>query len=479
MKHFILLFCLLSISLHGIDSDRAHSIFKKKFKNGEIGTFESDGLIYFKVQIPDEGAGHSAWEKSMLTEEALFAHKQLVSSYLINLHSIERPPIPFDSILDKFPNLKSFSDHVNPPFFYALLNFKLDFVLLENLRKDGIFHYSVAYSKEDLIKAAPDEISWPSNSEIIEELRRINLEISKLQRFNQLEKLRLTTNNFIDILKENYIELCKDYNLVSQTDFSEYGHEEFYRLINTASSELEHNNSVANSQKILEKLSLFPPALKNLSNHYLQENPTKSFVLHLVGLPTHSGNIQGVKFEEFNSSIYDNECVFYTNSIDSELNDLVKKIQNFSLPKELLNIPLFRYNFYKIGFHRLNNNKIDNHISYESALDLFNSGKHLNIILSDCLKAIQEDSNHPESWNLLGRSLSLQGFDLLAIPCYIRALTLPMDDYSVVNINLAISLHNIGFIELVKGSAFSVLVNSNPSSWQIKEATRILGITKI
>lgn len=478
MKYlFTLYISILSFHLHGIDVEKAHIIYNRDFKKADAGIFEKDGLIFFRVEVPLGGAGHSAWEKSMLAEEALFAHRELVSNYLIKLHSIKRSPIPFGSILDKFPKLEDFIDQNNASFFQQLINFNLECVFLENARLDDVLRYTVAYSANDLEEAAPMEILWPSNQEIVTELQRIKFEISELHRLSELKQFQIVTNNIIDGLKDNFLELSQEYKLVSNTDFSEFGHVEFYRRVRTADIMLDKNNTVQNAKKILDKLSLFPTALKSLSDHYLEENLPKSFVFYLIGLPTHSGHIKGVEYEEFDFTDHEAGNSFYSKLAKLEMKELVQTVQNYSLPEELSDIPEFRYNFYKLGFHFINQMRTPEHSSYERALKLFQSGKDLKLIFSECLEAVQEDPNHSESWNLLGRSLSLQGFDLLAIPCFLHAILVSKEEYSIAKINLAISLQNLGFIEVAKGAALSVLLSSEPSIWQINEAIKVLGIS--
>jgi hypothetical protein len=479
IKAYFLIGCCLGSTLCALDFDDAHRTYLKYFKEGTAGVFEKQGFAFFLSDIPLDGAGYSSRDKSRLTKKSLSDHHKLVSQYLIELNSLTRPQIPDDSILQKFHSIDEFIKKVNPQIFEQLVRFQLPCVVLENRRKEKFLRYSVAYKKKDLIEQSPKELTWPSNAKILSVLRDFLLISKKLEREDEIYQFYQLTNNLFPQFQNSFEKLNNEFNFNYKTDFSNIGLSELYRRIEIADLLIDNNATISNATRILSKVPLHPKALEFLQRYYQDKgsDPFKAFIVYLQRLPTNAHSNKGIEFEKFNFYKFNNKTDKTRFSL-IELDDLIYTIQNSALPEELVDNDLFRENFYKFGFHVIEHSGHSSESShFEDAKTLFEQGKDLPRIFSLCLQAVQEDSTKYNAWNLLGRSLSLQGYDKFAIPCFIQAILNDPAIRTLSQTNLAISLKNLGYIELANGLALNVLLETRNTSWEFKQCIEILEIS--
>jgi hypothetical protein len=461
--------------------DDAHRRYLKELKDEKKGVYEKGEFVFFLSDIPLNGLKSSTLEKSILKRESLLDHKKLVSRHIIKKHSLKRSEIPESSILSKFEGLKELIEDGNSGFFDQMIEFQLPCVVLENTRRKemDVLRYAVAYRKVELKKVVPKQINWPSNARVLAELAKRQDLNERLDRQEDQAKFDRITNNFIEPLGIASDLLAGEYNLIDRTDFSDLGHAEFYRRIRVAENILDKNNSVANAKKVLANLPLYPKALETLKNHYLAEegDQSKAFILYLIGLPTHSESNSSIEMVKFDFT-KQKQSAFSSEMCMLELNELLHSVQNYVLQEELSRTSAFRHNFYKLGFNYFpeHDPKPPSEV-YKQAQLLFDSGRELPKIINLSLSEVESNPDNKKAWNLLGRSLSIEGFDLLAVPCFLQSILANEEDDSLHRVNLAISLQNLGYLELAKGLALSVLLDSAKESWQTSQACEVLDIS--
>lgn len=482
MKKIVLFFLPFALIFAQSKSfDDAHRTYVKNFKDDEKGIYENEHFVFFVSEIPLNGAGYSTLDTSMLTKASLLDHKKLVSRHIIKKHSLKRSEVPESSILSKFKGLKELIEDGNSGFFDQMIEFQLPCVVLENTRRKemDVLRYAVAYRKVELKKVVPKQINWPSNARVLAELAKRQDLNERLDRQEDQAKFDRITNNFIEPLSIASEHLADEYNLIDRMDFSDLGHAEFYRRIRVAESMLDKNNSVANAKKVLNKLPLYPKALETLRNHYLagEGDQSKAFILYLIGLPTHSESNSSIEMVKFDFT-KQKQSAFSSEMCMLELNELLHSVQNYVLQEERFRTSAFRHSFYKLGFNYFpeHDPKPPSEV-YKQAQLLFDSGRELPKILNLSLSEVESNPDNKNAWNLLGRSLSIEGLDLLAVPCFLQSILANEEDDSLHRVNLAISLQNLGYLELAKGLALSVLLDSAKESWQTSQACEVLDIS--
>ena len=322
-----------------------------------------------------------------------------------------------------------------------------------------------------LMRVRLSGIPWPSNSMILAELQKIYGINVKLCRKKVISKFHDVTYNYFHPLGTAFNDLRSGVNLKLKSDFSDIGIYQFYRNFHELPRVLEGNQTYSNAKLVLESLPLYPQALEVLQKHYLVDDPMKARALFLCSLSHNSlsngRNLEGV-FTTKNSS----------DLTSLEFSSLLSQINQANLSEKFSDHHEFRENFYKAGF-------VDFDVpvyqaesaSYQEALSLFKKGRNLQDIVRLSLDSVSENPYDPESWNLLGRSLSLVGDDLLAVPCLIHSILIHTEDASIAKTNLALALKNIGCANLSQGLALSVLLQTDVGSWQYNKSLEVLDIT--
>jgi hypothetical protein len=474
MKCFhYLAFIFLPVSLWCFEADLAHTLYQASFKDAKEGVHEKDGYVIFISDIPLNGAGYLTRETNFITAESLRYHHKLVSSFLIERNSLTRPELPSDSLLSIFPDLDDFIGDQNDHFFDHLVAFDSPCAVLENDRDSDkdILRYAVAYLLSDLEGVRLSGIPWPSNSRILAELQKIYALNVKLGRKKIISKFHDVTYNYFHPLGTAFNDLRAGMNLRLKSDFSDIGMYQFYRNFHELHKILEGNQTTySNAKLVLDSLPLYPQALEVLQKHYLVDDPMKARALFLCRLSHNSlsngSNIEGV-FSTKNLS----------DPTNLEFSTLVSQINQKNLLEKFSDHHEFRENFYKAGFVDFDVPVYQEESpSYQEALSLFKKGRNLQDIVSLSLDSVSENPFDPETWNLLGRSLSLVGDDLLAVPCLIHSILIHTEDASIAKTNLALALKNIGCANLSQGLALSVLLQTDVGSWQYNKSLEVLDI---
>lgn len=473
MKCFhYLAFIFLPVSLWCFEADLAHTLYQASFRDANQGIHEKDGYVIFISDIPLNGAGHLTRETNFITAASLRHHHKLVSSFLIKRNSLTRPELPADSLLLIFPDLDDFLSAQNDQFFDHLVAFDSPCAVLENDRNSDkdILRYAVAYQLSDLERVRLSGIPWPSNSMILAELQKIHGYNFKLGRKKVISKFHDVTDNYFHPLGISFKELRAGVNLKLKSDFTDIGMHQFYRNFHQSQKVLEGNQSYSNAKLVLESLPLYPQALEILQKHYLAVDPMKARALFLCGLTLNSlSNASGI-----DEVLSDNNS---TDPISLEFSSLVSQINQLKLKDEFSANQIFKDNFYKVGFVDFDVPVYqEESASLNEALNLFKKGRNLQEILRLSLHSVSTVPNNPEAWNLLGRSLSLLGEDILAVPCLLHSVLIQTEDDSIAKANLALALKNIGCVKLSNGLALSILLETDYNTWQFKKSLEILDI---
>lgn len=471
----LLLWCfcqpLLFAQVSQLDSDKLnedlHSIYKEKYSIKEDGFYrEGEFLIIItSANLPKVKTNSSM---NRVKASCMLKTADLLKSYIIKTYNPKFKELPESSILHKHPEFKQFASAYMPEILEMPLKVSASGIQLENHISPQKQKYVNAYLEKKISSGIPKSFDWPSNKDLISKSRLFMGSLKDIDSQNNThENVYSLLSSYTDSLIHSVNDLSRDYDLSNDWHQRVTHPSELFNRLNSVERMFSANKDYAvdNFHEVFNPLPFYPKSTEKLIELLLGQNqPEHAFILNLID---HSNNEEKMSVEEHGRG--------KTTSSKDEL----LQLQSLNLKDQLpsyLDFPIFRNNLRSNGFAPIHKSFSSNEPDeFSKATALFSQGGDLGDIQDLLISAVKKSPRHSNSWNLLGRTLSLNGFQNLAVVCYHQSLILGSS--AVARANLSDAYFKLGFLNLSKGMALSTLLQPDCGDWESDVVSEILDIS--
>ena len=401
---------------------------------------------------------------------------RFLKNYILDSYNPKFKELPQNSLLAVFPEFKFLIQKNLPHLLEVPLDIKIKGVQLENKFTTDQLRYAYGYREENIGSNIKPLVDWPSNEKLI-------IEVSKWYRnfpetvdlLENKRKSQLNLGFLFDTLTSCRNELRKDFDFTKDWHLKiKNSHLIYKRFIEVEKYHKENLDANLDELKTIFNLFPFHPQSTKILKQILRKEKSHEVLLTFQIL---AGQNFGELINELNQKVNYPDSSLDNKMLLSTRNELIQlfTINSQTTLQTHLDFDLFRETFLSCGLYNISDTYSDNETNdFLSCIELFKNGGDLIQIQNLALSSIKESPRHHESWNMLGRTLSLQGFHNIAIPCFHQAITLGAG--SLTRANLSNSYHSLNLKSLSFGMALSTLFQKDCGKWEEEVACNILGI---
>ena len=452
-----------------------HDLYKKKYANEEKG-FYRDGKYLIVISTIKVAKPHSNLTINRAKANVMLESARYLKRYIIETYDPKFKDLPEDSVLAKYPEFKSLIGKNLPGLLEIPLDIKTKGVQLENYFSGEDLRYAYGYVEKDISVKVQPFFDWPTNATLINNSRKWfgSLGTSKPANSKRRE-VAIEMGSFIEVLISCLDDLSGKYDLSSDWHLrisdSNSIYERFSKVQETTG---RGKRNIDNFHQVFNLLPFYPASNQKLLELLKSEGLTNhAFAIQILASKNSAELMEDLSAQKEIS--LNNQEDKSTNDLSQELYQLISLNSQVTLPS-FLEFHFFANSFRKSGLEVISKLHSEKETQeYGDSLNLFKEGGDLSEIQNLVISSIKKSPRHAESWNLLGRTLSLQGYDSMAVPCYHQALFLGAG--SIARANLCNAYEKLGLNKLAKGMAFSTLLQKDCAQWETEVACKVLDIS--
>lgn len=464
-----------SASVENTSPEALHDLYKKKYAKEKEG-FYRDGKFLIVISTTKVTKPHTNLSINRAKASSMLESARFLKEYIIETYDPKFKDLPKDSVLAKYPEFKSLIRKKLPGLLEIPLDIKTKGVQLENYFSGEDLRYVYGYVEKDISVKVLPFFDWPTNATLINNSRKWfgSLGSSKTSKLEQ-RQVALEMGSFIEILISCLDELSGKYDLSSDWHLRISDSNSIYeRFAKVQESTGKGKRSVDNFHQVFNLLPFYPASNQKLIELLKSAGLTNhAFAVQILASKNSAELMEDLSAQKEKSS--NPQGNNSTNDLSQELYQLISLNSQVSLPS-FLEFHFFANSFRKCGLEVISKVHSEKETQeYGDSLNLFKKGGDLSEIQNLVISSIKKSPGHPESWSLLGRTLALQGYDSMAVPCYHQALFLGAG--SIARANLCNAYQKLGLNQLAKGMAFSTLLQKDCGEWETEVACKVLGIS--
>ena len=444
-----------------------HSVYKEKYANKEDGFYrEGEFLIIIaSANIPSVKTSSSM---NRVKASCMLKTADLLKTFIRQTYNPKFKELPKTSILYKHPEFKDFASAYMPETLEIPLKVSASGIQLENHISSQKQKIVNGYLEKKISSGFPKSFDWPSNKELVNKARLFMGSLKEIDSQNNTHAdVYSLLTSFTDSLIYSVNDLSRDYDLTNDWHLRlTHPSELFYRLNSVEEMLLANKDyTVDNFHEVFNALPFYPKSTKKLTDLLLGQNQSDhGFILNIIDQSKKEGRMAIDDYGQANTSSFKDE---------------LRQLQSLNLNEQLpsyLNFPIFRNNLRSNGFAPIHESQSSSETDeFLKANALFSQGGDLGDIQDLLISTVKQSPRHSNSWNLLGRTLSLNGFQNLAVVCYHQSLILGSS--AVARANLSDAYFKLGFLSLSKGMALSTVIQPDCGDWETGIVSKILDIS--
>ena len=461
----------------GVDTspEALHDLYKKKYAKEKEGFYRDGKFVIVisttKVAKPHSNLTINRAKASAMVESALFLKRYIVETY-----DPKFKVLPKASVLAKYPEFKSLIRENLPGLLEIPLDIKTKGVQLENHFTAEDLRYAYGYVEKDISVKVLPSFDWPTNATLINNSRKWFASLGNSKTANPGKRqVALEMGFFIEVLISCLDELSGRYDLSSDWHLlisdSNSIYERFSKIQNYSNKD---KRNLDNFHEVFNLLPFYPSSTQQLLELLQNERMTShAFALQILASKNSTELLEALLSEK--AEPVGSEKENSVNDLRQEFHQLISLNSQVSLPS-FLEFDLFTNCFRKCGLEVISKVHSEKETqAYSESLNMFKNGGDLSEIQNLLISSIRKSPRHAESWNLLGRSLSLQGYDSMAVPCYHQAILLGAGP--IARANLCNAYDKLELRKLAKGMAFSTLLHKDCAEWETEVACKVLDLS--